>query len=130
MPRPGTSPIHPQFASSTLFGLGGFLDERSITIEEQASTRDGFGEVTGAWTAVAGLEDLPGTVGVASAGRESERGVDTLTVATHAIAFAGYHPQITTAMRAVVDGSEVHDIESVVHDSRARVTRLATRIVS
>lgn len=127
MPRPGSSPIHPLFATSQ-HGLGHFLDETTVTIEERAATRDSYGQVTGAWAPVAGLSDLPGTVGMA-AGRESERGVDTLTVATHAIVLAGYHPEITTAMRAVVDGTVVHDIEVVHHDSRLRVTELETRIV-
>lgn len=128
MPRPGSSPIHPLFATSQ-HGLGHFLDETTVTIEEQAATRDSWGEVIGAWTPVAGLSDLPGTVGMA-AGRESERGVDTLTVATHAIVLAGYHPEITTAMRAVTADDTVYDIEAVHHDSRLAVTRLATRIES
>lgn len=128
MPRPGSSPVHPSYATS-LHALGGFLDERSVTIEERAAGRDSFGQPNGGWTAVDGLEDLACTVGRAQ-GRESDRSTDTLTVATHTIALAGYVPEITTAMRAVVDGTEIHDIEAVHHDSRLTVTQLMTKVVS
>lgn len=129
MPRPGPSPLHPSFTSSKVFGLGPLLD-RNVTIEENVGGRDTFGEQADTWTPVAGLEDLDGAVGRAGNNLESRRGVDTISIATHAIVLAGYYPQITPAHRAVVDGTEIHDIQSVEHDSRTRVTQLATRIVT
>ena len=129
MPRPSPSPVHPSFTGSKVFGLGPLLD-RSVTIEEQTGGRDSWGEPADTWAAVEGLEDLDGAVGRAGSGVEQRRGLGTISVATHAIVLAGYFPQITTAHRAVVDGVEVHDIEAVEHDSRLRVTQLATRIVA
>lgn len=129
MPRPGSSPLHPSFVGSRVFGLGALID-RSVTIEERTGSRDSFGEPGDSWSPVAGLEDLDGAVGRAGANLEARRGTDTIAIATHAIVLAGYYPQITPTHRAVVDGGEIHDIQTVEHDSRMRVTQLATRIVS
>lgn len=129
MPRANSSVVHPAFATSPR-GLGPMLSPRSVTIEEPVGARDTLGQPADTWSAVDDLEDLPAVVGPESSGREARRSGDTIYVGTHVIVLGGYYPEITTAHRAVVDGTEVHDIVEVEHSSTLTLTRLGTRIVS
>ena len=128
MPRPGSQIVHPHFATSAR-ALGGLLDDRNVTIQERTGARDLFGQPADTWSDLADHVDLDGAVGPMP-GRESRRSGDTISIATHAIFLAGYYPDITPAHRAVVDDSEIHDIESVEHSSTQKLTRLNTRIVA
>ena len=128
MPRANATVVHRKWATS-MRALGGVLDDRSVTIQEQTGGRDAYGEPADTWTDVAGLQDLAAAVG-SDPGREARRSGDTISTATHSIVLAGHYPEISTANRAVVDDTEIHDIVSVEHSVSQRLTRLGTRIVS
>lgn len=76
------------------------------------------------WLTLAGLVDIPCRLTHDQrAGGERERTTSTSTQQMHRLVLDGYYPTLTTAMRALVDGT-AYDIDEVIHDGAQTLTRL------
>lgn len=106
----------------------------AVTIQANSPTRDADGQPIPSWSAVAGLADLPCAVGPVvetSIDRaESRRPAFTVSTRNRRISIAGAYPTITTAHRALVNGSDAYTIVGAEVDSHGMTTRLLCEIVS
>jgi head-tail adaptor len=108
------------------------LDRRFFTsratIQMPQSTPDSYGAPTVTWTTVATLQAMPCYIAPGN-GTEVRGQLLVQTTGQVAIQLSGYYPQITTSMRALVDGLP-YDILSVDHDSQLVSTKLIARTVT
>lgn len=114
--------IDPRLVSSVVNTADWF--PQRCTIQAGTRSRDAFGEWTDVWN------DQPNLVGIpcrrapqSNAGAERQTQEATTTGYQWRAALAGYFPQITTKMRAVIDGV-VHDIDNVDWDANHTLTYL------
>ena len=104
----------------------------TCTIQESTETRADSGQITDSWADLAGHVDIPCAVGQGREGTPAEQRTSTAIVVTtgHVIALAGHYPDITTRMRAVVDGAN-WNILDIRHDPTAGAyTQLMVEAVS
>lgn len=94
----------------------------SCTIREATVSQDGFGEETLAFANKDGHVGLPCAIAT-TAGGERKTGEMNPEFFGYHVSIAGYYPDITPKMRAVVDGLEL-DILYVEVDSHDKTTRL------
>lgn len=126
-PRAGTPLIHPDMVDS-LEDVGFFPD--TVTIEENTHTLDSKGTAQDSWAARAGMSDLACRVApLPRSARETRTEEGVWSQGTHKIVIAGHHPTILPENRAVVNGSDVHDIEVVNVDAEDIQTVIETRVV-
>lgn len=108
----------PQFFSST------------CTIQSLTVSADTYFDEVDSWstlhTAIPCAIAFPGLKG---GGMEVKRSDMTYVVASHIVDLAGYYPDITETMRAVV-GSLTLDILLVQADSHHKMTRLTCQVVT
>ena len=115
--------IHPRMLSK----LGSFYPSR-CSIQRAMVTKDSYGQDIPSWLDFGAYVNIPCAVSP-SGGQEVTRPDMTVVVSSHTIALAGYCPAITTAHRAVVDGTS-YNILSVERDQLGSMTRLRCQIVA
>jgi head-tail adaptor len=111
-----------------------FFPDRA-SIEANVPTRSPSGAPIAAWSAVAGLRDIPAAVSPQIFSRAGERRTAEITTAetTHRIGLAGTFPQITASMRLVIAGGNhagIYDILRPDLDSQSGLTVLEARIAT
>lgn len=106
--------------------VGGYLPE-VCAIQQEAPSQDSFGEEEENWVDVEGMEEVACRVSP-SGGTERKSPQAIWSVATHVITLAGAYPEITTKMRAYVDG-QAYDILLRSVDGGGEVTRLVCEVV-
>jgi head-tail adaptor len=100
-----------------------------LTIQrDSGGAANSFGEIPQTWGNVAGLASIPCSIAPAAAS-ERRGSVAVVTEATHTALLSTYLPQITSAMRALVD-NQPYDIVAVEHDSRRAMTRVQLKVVT
>lgn len=131
MPNPGVGIVHPRLAAS--IGAVGFHPQR-VTIQTPTATTNTFGETTSTWATLDGHADIParmapGTSGTGSMAREQElrRADQTLVTDPYRIGLARHCPEVTTAHRALVDGT-AYDILTVESDAQDALTWLVVEL--
>lgn len=105
----------------------------AVTIQQASASLAADGQPIATWSDVSGLAGLAGTVGPVDQSRadraETRRSDFTEVARRRLISLAGAYPAITSAMRAVVDGT-AYNILGVELDSHAVTTRLYVEAVS
>jgi head-tail adaptor len=116
--------VHPRFLAAV---PAGFFPSRCTVQEQTGTTQDDHGQEVEVWTDVAGLTDIPCAKAPLSA---IERQAAQLTVTDRAwsVLLKGAYPAITTAHRAIIDGT-AFDIERAETDQTGTLTRLVVRSV-
>lgn len=117
--------MSPLIDSSLLDSLG-FLFTQTVTIQEQGSGRNSFGEDTGAWADKSDHVDIPCVV-FPTGGREQKRGELAYATSTHKIQLQGAFTAVTPKMRAV-SGARTFDILLVETDPMGVATKLICEI--
>lgn len=101
------------------------------TVQADGAARSASGAaVAPAWANVTGLVNVP--CRMASTTKDDQEVLAQAGIYVtqgHIVALAGYYPQITPTMQAVVDGT-ARGIEYVRHDSQALATYLFVRTVT
>lgn len=115
--------VHP----GLLDKLSGFFPA-TVTIQQNAPTRDDAGQPVEGWGNLAGHVDLPCRVSP-SGGKEVKLENQTYTVSTHVILLKGHYPPIDASMQAV-SGGQAYDILLVEHDGQGETTRLTVEVVT
>ena len=112
-------------AHSRMLPQLGALFPSLATIQSRSDSSGTYGTPTTTWAAL--LTSVPCAVGpmVTENIRATERvdGDKTVSLFPHRITLRGYYPQVTTAMRVLVDGV-AWAITGVEHDSQHTTTRL------
>ncbi len=116
--------VHPRMVS----GLKNFYPQ-TCTIQSPGPERSAHGQKQPEWTDLANHIAIP-CRRAAGGGSETRTVKQTFTVRMPSIALKGYFPEITTKMRAVVDGSEICNIVQVRHDAQQASTSLDVEVVS
>jgi len=114
--------IHPTLTSV----LADFFPQ-GCTIQQASISQDAAGAEIRAYADVIGLVDVACRVAPAQGGERNTAEMTYLD-ATHRIVLAGSYPQITEAMRAVVDG-QAYDILLSALDAEGAITRLSVKLV-
>lgn len=106
----------------------------SVTIQQASTSLAADGQPVASWSDVTGLTGLAGSVGPVDLTRadraETRRPEFTEVARRRLISLAGAYPTITSAMRAVVDGTDTYNILAVELDSHGVTTRLYGEAVS
>ncbi len=113
--------VHPRLLSS----LAKLFDQR-VTIQQAIETQDPSGQPVCSWQDV--YASLPCRL-APTGGQETRLPEQIYAISTHTISIAGYYPDITAKMRAVIDAI-AYDILNVGCDSEHLTTRLNTRILT
>ena len=121
--------VHPRLMDRL---ASGFFPSRA-TIALNTPTRTASGHSVPAWTAVAGLTNIPAAVSPFHFARAGEQRRSELTIieGTHRIGLAGAYPSITAKHRAVITGQHagIYDVTRVQTDGQSGMTVLECRTV-
>jgi len=103
---------------------------RKVTIKHLVpASQNSYGEpVTGTWTNVEGLANLPCQIAPAE-GEKQKKADMSPVIYTHRIVIAGYYPEIQENYKAVMDDDVEFEIVKVEHDSQQKSTPLKVRLV-
>jgi head-tail adaptor len=116
--------IHPKLTDS----LPDFYSSL-CTIQQTTKTQDTYKDEIDTWATI--HTGVPCAIAPPGSGGKGEVKLpdQTYTVATHLVSLAGHYDDITTKMRATVDGLTL-DIIQVVNDSHQTMTRLMCQVVT
>lgn len=119
----------PALIHQDLLGSLGDFFSSTCTIQSKVVTSDAYKDEVETWSTLhSGIHcsiAYPGKVKANKIYRPDE----TYTLATHVVALAGYYPDVTTSMRAIVGGLTL-DIMTVVFDSQHKTTELFCEVVT
>lgn len=115
--------VHPQF----LARLRPVIFVHRCTIQQASTTQNEIGEPVETWADLPGHVDLPCRVAPLSMDERAELQL-TVTQRTITVLLAGSYPSVTTAHRALVDGT-AYNILAAERDSEGVTTRLIAEVV-
>jgi len=101
------------------------------TIQEFVETTNSAGEIIRTAQTLAGHDAIRCQIsrpGLAASGQEVRRETSTYLTQPRIISLAGYYPQITEKMQAVIE-SIAYNIQDVLHDSQRSNTSLRVELV-